>query len=59
MRALVGIETALLALLSVLVAGLLRSHAELLRALHRLGAGIDDTRDTRDTSGGAHVRLAG
>lgn len=42
MRALVGIETALVALLSVLVAGLLRSHAEILRALHSLGVGIGD-----------------
>ncbi len=42
MRALVGIETALLILLSVLVAGLLRSHAEILRKLHRLGLGDDD-----------------
>ncbi len=42
MRVLVGIETALLVLLSVLVAGLLRSHAEILRALHRLGAGTDN-----------------
>lgn len=41
MRALVGIETALLVLLSVLVAGLLRSHAEILRKLHQLGAGDD------------------
>jgi hypothetical protein len=45
MRALVGIETALLVLLSVLVAGLLRSHAEILRTLHRLGLSEDgDTR---------------
>ena len=37
MGALVGIETALLVLLAVLVAGLLRSHAEILRTLHQLG----------------------
>lgn len=42
MRVLIGVETALLVLLSVLVAGLLRSHAEILRALHRLGVGLDD-----------------
>lgn len=30
------------ALLSVLVAGLLRSHADILRALHELGAGVGD-----------------
>lgn len=41
MRVLLGVETALLVLLSVLVGGLLRSHAEILRALHRLGAGAD------------------
>ena len=28
-------------LLAVLVAGLLRSHAEILKALHELGAGLD------------------
>jgi hypothetical protein len=38
---LVVLETALLLLLSVLVAGLLRSHAEMLRALHRLGVRLD------------------
>ncbi|HVE46022.1 MAG TPA: hypothetical protein VNA57_04660 [Acidimicrobiales bacterium] len=42
MRALVGIETALLVLLSVLVAGLLRSHAEILRELHRLRGSAED-----------------
>ena len=41
MAALVGVETALLVLLAVLVAGLLRSHAEILRTLHRLGVGLD------------------
>jgi hypothetical protein len=51
MRALVGIETALLVLLSVLVAGLLRSHAEILRTLHRLGLG-------EDGDGGVAVQLA-
>ena len=33
--------TAVVALLGVLVAGLLRSHAEILRALHELGVGLD------------------
>ena len=42
MALLVGVETVLVVLLSVLVAGLLRSHAEILRALHRLGAGLDE-----------------
>jgi hypothetical protein len=41
----VTIEAAVIALLAVLVAGLLRSHAEILRALHSLGAGIGDTGD--------------
>jgi hypothetical protein len=39
--ALVCIEAVAIVLLAVLVAGLLRSHAEILRALHRLGVGID------------------
>jgi hypothetical protein len=39
--ALVLFEAAAIALLGVLVAGLLRSHAEILRRLHHLGAGLD------------------
>ncbi|MEW1960665.1 hypothetical protein [Kineococcus sp. NPDC059986] len=39
---LVGLTLAVV-LLSVLVAGLLRSHAEILRSLHALGAGREDT----------------
>lgn len=39
---LVGLTLAVV-LLSVLVAGLLRSHAEILRSLHTLGAGREDT----------------
>ena len=35
------IESVVLVLLTVLVAGLLRSHAEILRRLHALGAGLD------------------
>ncbi len=35
------IESVVLVLLTVLVAGLLRSHAEILRRLHMLGAGVD------------------
>ena len=38
---LLAIETVVLVLLTVLVAGLLRSHAEILRRLHNLGAGLD------------------
>ena len=41
MAALIAIETALLIVLSVLVAGLLRSHAELLRTLHGMGIRLD------------------
>lgn len=42
MLALVVIDTCCVALLAVLVAGLLRSHADILRALHQLGAGVGD-----------------
>jgi hypothetical protein len=42
MAALVAVETLALALLSVLVVGLLRSHAEILRRLHDLGVNLDD-----------------
>jgi hypothetical protein len=42
MLALVLIQTVVVLVLAVLVAGLLRSHAEILRALHELGAGGDD-----------------
>lgn len=41
MEALVVIEGIVILLLAVLVAGLLRSHAEILRKLHALGAGED------------------
>ncbi|HUI47231.1 MAG TPA: hypothetical protein VL119_00945 [Acidimicrobiia bacterium] len=45
------VESVVLVLLTILVAGLLRSHAEILRRLHELGAGLDadDTDDTDDT----------
>ncbi len=39
--AILVIETAVVAVLTLLVAGLLRSHAEILRRLHALGAGLD------------------
>ncbi|MPY96192.1 MAG: hypothetical protein GEV08_24945, partial [Acidimicrobiia bacterium] len=42
MLAVVLIQTVVILVLGVLVAGLLRSHAEILRALHRLGAGEGD-----------------
>ena len=41
MTAVVVIEAVVIALLTVLVAGLLKSHAEILRQLHALGAGED------------------
>ena len=41
----VGLALAVL-LLAVLVAGLLRSHAEILKALHELGAGLELDRDS-------------
>ena len=48
MTALVVALAAAVLLLGVLVAGLLRSHAEILRALHELGAGLE-----LDSAGGA------
>jgi hypothetical protein len=50
MTALVVIESVVLALLAVAVIGLLRSHGEILRRLHALGAGLDP-----DASDGAAV----
>ena len=41
MTALIVIEAVALVLLALLVAGLLRSHAEILRALHRLGVDVE------------------
>ena len=55
MTALVVAETAVLLLLGLLVAGLLRSHAEILRALHELRGvplGVPSPR-----AGAANVRL--
>ena len=40
--ALAVVLTVVVALLTILVAGLLRSHADILRALHSLGAGVGD-----------------
>lgn len=42
MAILVAVETVVLVVLAVLVAGLLRSHAVILRKLHELGAGVGD-----------------
>ncbi|GAC1545217.1 MAG: hypothetical protein NVS3B12_34030 [Acidimicrobiales bacterium] len=41
MLALIVLEAAAIGLLGLLVAGLLRSHAEILRQLHHLGAGLE------------------
>ncbi len=46
MLVLVVIEAVVLALLALLVAGLLRSHAEILRTLHDLGVGRDPLAET-------------
>jgi hypothetical protein len=53
MLVLVVIESVVLALLALLVAGLLRSHAEILRTFHDLGVGRDP--DAVARSGGAQV----
>lgn len=45
MTALVIAEAVAIALLALLVAGLLRSHGEILKALHELGAGRSDAHD--------------
>lgn len=53
MTALLAAETVLIALLLVLVAGLLRSHAEILRRLHGLEAVADDLELGRESDGAA------
>ena len=52
MAVLVTLLAVVLALLALLVAGLLRSHAEILRALHDLGVDLDPAR-----AGGATARV--
>ena len=47
MVALVIVSTFVVLVLGILVAGLLRSHADILRALHDLGAGVGDPRGLR------------
>lgn len=47
MLELVAAEGVAIAVLALLVAGLLRSHAEILRSLHDLGAGVDPQNDER------------
>jgi hypothetical protein len=48
MTALVAVETVVLVLLTVVVTGLLRSHGEILRRLHAMGAGLDPDADPRE-----------
>jgi hypothetical protein len=55
MTAVVAVETVVLVLLTVVVIGLLRSHGEILRQLHVLGAGLDP--DALDANVGAPVSL--
>ena len=43
------IEALVIALLATLVIGLLKSHAEILRALHDLGVNLDDDREADHT----------
>ncbi len=50
--ALVVAETVAIALLGVLVAGLLRSHGEVLRTLHTLGAGLEPGSGDHPVGGG-------
>jgi len=60
--ALVAAETAVLVVLAVLVTGLLRSHAEILRRLHELGAGLEadapEAHDDLDRPAGLPVPFA-
>ena len=51
MNVLVAIESVVIVLLAILVVGLLRSHAEILRRLHELGAGIDHDSSRRRPAG--------
>ena len=57
MVALVIILTVVVLLLTVLVAGLLRSHADILKALHELGVGVGDPVD--DPVGGSNIGPVG
>ncbi len=53
MVALIVVLTVVVVLLAVLVAGLLRSHADILRALHSLGAGVGDPALAGDDGAGS------
>jgi len=58
MTVLLVIEAVVIALLALLVAGLLRSHAEILRALHDLGVGLDPAAPGPVSTGVAPPTLA-
>jgi len=60
--ALVVVSTFVVLLLGVLVAGLLRSHADILRSLHELGVGVGDPATTKASTTAtlpAHIPTAG
>ena len=52
MTVVVVVEAAVIAVLALLVMGLLRSHAEILKRLHELGAGLDASAPTAAPAGG-------
>lgn len=56
MAEVVAIQAVAIVLLGLLVVGLLRSHAEILRKLHELGAGLDPDAAPGPTAGPAPVR---
>jgi hypothetical protein len=58
MTVVVVLESIVLALLIALVIGLLRTHAEVLRRLHELGAGIYDTAGNRTNAANLAGRVA-
>jgi hypothetical protein len=58
MLALMCVVTVVVVLLAVLVAGLLRSHADILRALHDLGAGVGDPTGGTSRDHAAHDQAA-
>lgn len=57
MTALVVLLTAVVAILALLVVGLLRSHAEILKRLHDLGADVFDDRDPPDPAAAHPLEL--
>ena len=59
MIALVIVSTFVVLVLGILVAGLLRSHADILRSLHELGAGVGDPRRTAAVRPPSPTRHAG